>query len=82
MRELIERRFAAAKRRLGLAAETRPLRTDLFAPPASTSGSCACCEAPPGPARKSEWFPHATRGKFRFFLRSRAVAPIFLGNRA
>jgi DNA repair photolyase len=30
---LIERRFAAAKRRLGLAADTRPLRTDLFAPP-------------------------------------------------
>jgi DNA repair photolyase len=31
--QLIERRFAAAKRRLGLAGATRPLRTDLFAPP-------------------------------------------------
>jgi DNA repair photolyase len=31
--QLIERRFAAAKRRLGLAGTTRPLRTDLFAPP-------------------------------------------------
>jgi DNA repair photolyase len=32
--QLIERRFAAARRRLvGLAVETRPLRTDLFEPP-------------------------------------------------
>jgi DNA repair photolyase len=31
---LIERRFAAAKRRLGLSAEKRALRTDRFAPPA------------------------------------------------
>ena len=31
--QLIERRFAAARRRLGLAGATRPLRTDLFAPP-------------------------------------------------
>jgi hypothetical protein len=31
--ELIGRRFAAARRRLGLAGRTRPLRTDLFAPP-------------------------------------------------
>jgi DNA repair photolyase len=31
--QLIERRFAAAKRRFGLAGTTRPLRTDLFAPP-------------------------------------------------
>jgi DNA repair photolyase len=36
--ELIERRFATAKRRLGLATQTRPLRTDLFAPPAPASG--------------------------------------------
>jgi DNA repair photolyase len=32
--QLIERRVAAAKRRLGLAGATRPLRTDLFVPPA------------------------------------------------
>jgi DNA repair photolyase len=31
--ELIERRFAAAKRRLGLGAGSTALRTDLFAPP-------------------------------------------------
>jgi DNA repair photolyase len=31
--QLIERRFAAAKRRFGLAGKTRALRTDLFAPP-------------------------------------------------
>jgi DNA repair photolyase len=31
--QLIERRFAAAKRRFGLAGGSRPLRTDLFAPP-------------------------------------------------
>ena len=31
--QLIERRFAAAKRRFGLAGRTRPLRTDLFTPP-------------------------------------------------
>ena len=36
--ELIGRRFATAKRRLGLVAEGRPLRTDLFAPPAPPSG--------------------------------------------
>ena len=33
MPQLIERRFAAAKRRLGLAGTRRPLRTDLFVPP-------------------------------------------------
>jgi DNA repair photolyase len=31
--QLIERRFAAAKRRFGLTSPGRPLRTDLFAPP-------------------------------------------------
>jgi DNA repair photolyase len=31
--ELIGRRFATAKRRLGLGGRARPLRTDLFAPP-------------------------------------------------
>jgi DNA repair photolyase len=31
--ELIGRRFAAARRRLGLDRKTRPLRTDLFVPP-------------------------------------------------
>jgi DNA repair photolyase len=31
--QLIERRFAAAKRRFGLTGTTRPLRTDLFTPP-------------------------------------------------
>jgi DNA repair photolyase len=36
--ELIGRRFASAKRRLGLTTETRSLRTDLFAPPAPASG--------------------------------------------
>jgi DNA repair photolyase len=35
--QLIERRFTAAKRRLGLAVESRPLRTDLFVPPALES---------------------------------------------
>jgi DNA repair photolyase len=33
--ELIARRFASARRRLGLVAETRSLRTDLFTPPAA-----------------------------------------------
>jgi hypothetical protein len=32
---LIEHRFAAAKRRFGLVAASRPLRTDLFVPPAA-----------------------------------------------
>jgi DNA repair photolyase len=36
--ELIARRFASAKRRLGLTVETRSLRTDLFEPPAQASG--------------------------------------------
>ena len=36
--QLIERRFAAAKRRLGLAVESRPLRTDLFVAPAGEGG--------------------------------------------
>jgi DNA repair photolyase len=36
--QLIERRFAAAKRRFGLAGTTRPLRTDLFAPPDPDGG--------------------------------------------
>jgi DNA repair photolyase len=36
--QLIERRFAAAKRRLGLAVESRPLRTDLFVAPAREGG--------------------------------------------
>jgi DNA repair photolyase len=31
--QLIEHRVAVAKRRLGLAGASRPLRTDLFAPP-------------------------------------------------
>jgi DNA repair photolyase len=35
--QLIERRFVTAKRRFGLAAESRPLRTDLFVPPAAGS---------------------------------------------
>jgi DNA repair photolyase len=33
--QLIERRFAAAKRRLGLAVDSPPLRVDLFTPPAA-----------------------------------------------
>ncbi|MGH6915595.1 MAG: radical SAM protein, partial [Geminicoccales bacterium] len=36
--ELIARRIATAKRRLGLSAESRSLSTDLFAPPAPASG--------------------------------------------
>jgi DNA repair photolyase len=36
--QLIERRFAAAKRRLGLAVESRPLRTDLLVAPTGDGG--------------------------------------------
>jgi DNA repair photolyase len=36
--ELIGRRFASARRRLGLTTERGSLRTDLFAPPAPASG--------------------------------------------